>query len=58
MVTQTGCIGVCEKEPIVMVIKGEEAKVTYGKVTAEVATRIMREHVEKGNVVATNVIQI
>ena len=58
IVTQTGCIGVCEKEPIVMVVKGEEAKVTYGKVSAEVATRIMREHVEKGNVVTSNVIQI
>jgi len=58
IVTQTGCIGVCEKEPIVMVVKGEEEKVTYGKVTPEIATQIMRDHVEKGNIVTTNVIHI
>jgi len=58
IVTQTGCIGVCEKEPIVMVVKGEEEKVTYGKVTPEIATQIMRDHVEKGKIVTTNVIHI
>ncbi len=38
LVTQTGCIGVCEKEPIVQVIMGEQPKITYGKVTPEVAS--------------------
>jgi NADP-reducing hydrogenase subunit HndB len=58
LVTQTGCIGVCEKEPIVQVIVGTEPKVIYGKVTPEVAVRIMKEHVEEGKVVESNVIQI
>ena len=56
IVSQTGCIGLCEKEPIVQVIIGEEDKVTYGKVTPEVAARIVREHVEKHNVVQDHVI--
>jgi NADP-reducing hydrogenase subunit HndB len=58
LVTQTGCIGICEKEPIVQVVIGEQEKVTYGKVTPEVATRIMKDHVENGKPVQSNVIQL
>ncbi len=58
LVTQTGCIGQCEKEPIVQVIMGEQPKVTYGKVTPDVAARIMKEHVENGTIVQSNVIQV
>ncbi|HOW92399.1 MAG TPA: (2Fe-2S) ferredoxin domain-containing protein [Anaerolineaceae bacterium] len=58
IVTQTGCIGVCEKEPIVQVIVGEAPKVTYGKVTPEVARKILKEHVVGGTVVSNNVINI
>ncbi len=47
-VTQTGCMGMCEQEPIVQVIFGDAAKVTYGKVNAEVARQIMTQHVQKG----------
>ncbi len=50
-VTQTGCIGLCEREPIIQVTVGEQAKVTYGKVTPEVARRILKEHVGEGKVV-------
>jgi len=58
IVTQTGCIGLCEKEPIVQVVIGEKQKITYGKVTPEVARRIMKEHVVEGNVVESNMIHI
>ncbi len=58
LVTQTGCIGVCEKEPIVQVIVGDQPKVVYGKVTTEVAARIVKEHIEGGRVVQSNVIHI
>ncbi len=51
LVTQTGCIGLCEREPIVQVQVGNEPKVTYGKVTPEVAERIISEHVLGGKVV-------
>lgn len=47
-VTQTGCIGMCEQEPILQVIIGDQAKVTYGKVNAEVAAQIMKQHVQGG----------
>lgn len=58
IVTQTGCIGLCEKEPIVEIIVGEQPKVTYGKVSPEIARRIMQEHVVDGNVVNSNVIHM
>lgn len=57
IVSQTGCIGLCEKEPIVQVTVGAEPKVTYGKVTPEVARRIIKEHVNQGSIVKDHVIQ-
>jgi NADP-reducing hydrogenase subunit HndB len=56
IVTQTGCIGLCEKEPIVQVIIGDSAKVTYGKVNPETARRIMKDHVVGGQPVQDFVI--
>lgn len=47
-VTQTGCMGMCEQEPIVQVIIGDQPKVVYGKVNAEVASQIMKQHVHHG----------
>lgn len=47
-VTQTGCIGMCEQEPIVQVVIGDQPKVVYGKVNAEVASQIMKQHVQNG----------
>ncbi len=56
-VSQTGCIGQCEEEPIVQVITGEQPKVSYGKVSPEIARRILREHVQGGKIVQEYVIQ-
>jgi NADP-reducing hydrogenase subunit HndB len=58
VVTQTGCIGLCEQEPIMQVVMPGQEKVTYGKVDAEVAKKIMKEHVTDGKVVQSNVITI
>lgn len=58
IVTQTGCIGLCEKEPIVQVVIGEQPRVSYGKVTPEVARRIMKEHVVNGKAVTSNLINL
>ncbi len=58
IVTQTGCIGLCEREPIVQVTVGDQPKVTYGKVTPEVARRILEEHVLKGQVVQDHVVPL
>lgn len=49
-VVQTGCIGLCQYEPVVEVFDGEE-KVTYVKVNAEKAARIIEEHIKNGKVV-------
>ena len=57
-VTQTGCIGMCEQEPIMQVIIGDQAKVTYGKVNAEVAAQIMKQHVQGGSPLKDHVLPI
>lgn len=57
-VTQTGCIGMCEQEPIMQVIVGDQPKVTYGKVNAEVATQIMKQHVQGGMPLKDHVLPI
>lgn len=51
VVTQTGCIGMCEQEPLVDVKLPGEDRITYGKVTKADAVRIVREHVQGGAVV-------
>lgn len=58
VVKQTGCIGICEKEPIVQVVIGDQPKVTYGKVSPDVARQIMREHVVDGKSVQSHVIAL
>ncbi len=57
-VTQTGCIGLCEQEPIVEVMLGDQPKVIYGKVDAHVAQKIMKQHVQNGQPVRENIIHI
>jgi len=58
IVTQTGCIGICEMEPIVQVQIGEAPKVTYGKVTKDIAARIIDEHVLAGNFVNEHTVNL
>jgi NADP-reducing hydrogenase subunit HndB len=52
MVTQTGCIGICKLEPIVEIVVPGQEKVTYVKMTAEKAARIVTEHLVNGKPVA------
>ena len=50
-ITQTGCIGICQFEPVVEIeIPGEE-KVTYVKMTPEKAVRVVNDHLVNKNVV-------
>lgn len=51
-VTQTGCIGMCQYEPIVEVMEPGKEKVTYVKVTPEKAEKIVVDHLVNGNPVA------
>lgn len=48
-VTQTGCIGLCQYEPIVEVMVPGEPKVTYVHVTAEKAEEIVNRHLVGGH---------
>ena len=51
MVTQTGCIGICQYEPVVEIITPGKEKVTYVKMTAEKVARVVNDHIVNGNVV-------
>ncbi len=51
MVTQTGCIGICQYEPVVEVVTPGQDKVTYVKMTAEKVARVVNDHLVNGNVV-------
>ena len=51
-VTQTGCIGVCRLEPIVEVyLPGSDDKITYVKMDAEKAVKIVNDTIVNGKVV-------
>ena len=50
-ITQTGCIGICQYEPVVEVIMPNQEKVTYVKMTPEMAVRVVNDHIVNGNVV-------
>ncbi|MDI6817537.1 MAG: NADH-quinone oxidoreductase subunit NuoF [Actinomycetota bacterium] len=45
---QTGCIGMCYKEPLVEVLMPGNERYLYGDVTPEKAERIIEEHLFKG----------
>ncbi len=51
IVSQTGCIGICEYEPVVEVTVSGQEKVTYVKMTAEKADKVLKEHIKGGKVV-------
>ena len=50
-VSQTGCIGICQYEPVVEIFEAGKEKVTYVKMTAEKAKKV----VEKQKVIKSNV---
>ncbi|MDR1943779.1 MAG: (2Fe-2S) ferredoxin domain-containing protein [Synergistaceae bacterium] len=50
-VMQTGCIGMCQKEPLVDIIRPGEARVTYGNVKPENVPTIISEHLVNGRIV-------
>ena len=50
-VSQTGCIGICQFEPVAEVFEPGKEKITYVKLDAEKAQRIVVDHIVNGNVV-------
>lgn len=51
MVTQTGCIGMCQYEPIVEVYEPDKPKVTYILMTPEKVENMVQQHLVHGNIV-------
>ena len=50
-VTQTGCIGICQFEPVVEIVTPGQEKITYVHMTPEKAIRVVNDHLVNGNVV-------
>jgi NADP-reducing hydrogenase subunit HndB len=50
-IRQTGCIGMCEKEVLLDVVRPNEPRVTYGKVKAKDVPKIREQHVMNGNII-------
>ena len=50
-VSQTGCIGICQFEPVVEIHEAGKEKVTYVKMTEEKAKEVIEKHLKGGNVV-------
>jgi len=48
IVTQTGCIGICQYEPVVEVFEKDREKTTYVKMTAEKAKEVIEKHIKGG----------
>ena len=50
-VLQTGCIGMCQKEPLMDIVRPGEDRVTYGPVYPTDVPRIIADHLVNGNIV-------
>ncbi|MDD7676543.1 MAG: (2Fe-2S) ferredoxin domain-containing protein [Eubacteriales bacterium] len=50
-VSQTGCIGICQYEPVVEVFEDGKDKVTYVKMTADKAAEVVEKHLKGGQIV-------
>lgn len=47
-VTQTGCIGICQYEPVVEIFEAGKDKITYVKMTADKAKEVIEKHLKGG----------
>jgi (2Fe-2S) ferredoxin len=56
-VTQCGCKGLCEQEPVMDVIKTDQAPVTYGYMTPEKARTIIAQHIVNDHIAGEWVIE-
>lgn len=56
-VTQTGCIGLCQYEPIIEIMAPGKDKVTYVKMTPEKALEVVDRHLIRGQIITEYTIQ-
>ena len=57
IVTQTGCIGICQYEPVVEVYEAGKEKVTYVKMNPEKAKEVIEKHLSGGKVLEEYIIK-
>ena len=50
-VSQTGCVGLCQLEPIVEIYEAGKEKVTYIKMTPDKAKEVVENHLKGGKIV-------
>ena len=50
-VSQTGCIGICQFEPVVEIYEAGKEKTTYVKMTPEKVQTVVEKHLKGGKVV-------
>lgn len=55
-VETTGCIGMCQNEPLLDIVRPGEPRVTYGNLKPEDVALIITQHLVHGHVVADKVI--
>jgi len=55
-VETTGCIGMCQNEPLIDIVRRGPPRVTYGNLKPEDVPRIIADHLVNGNVVEEKVI--
>jgi NADP-reducing hydrogenase subunit HndB len=55
-VMQTGCIGMCQREPLIDIVRPGEPRVTYGNVNPEDVPRIISDHLVDGRIVGDLVV--
>lgn len=55
-VETTGCIGMCQQEPLVDVIREGTSRITYGRVKPSDSARIVVDHIVNGQIVQDLVI--
>ncbi|MCL2033224.1 MAG: (2Fe-2S) ferredoxin domain-containing protein [Oscillospiraceae bacterium] len=51
IVGQTGCIGICQYEPVVEIHEKDRGKTTYINMTPEKAVKIVHQHLMSGEIV-------
>ena len=51
-VSQTGCVGYCQLEPIVEIYEAGKEKITYIHITADKAKEVVEKHLKGGNIVS------
>ena len=56
VVSQTGCKGLCDKEPMVEVHAPDGLSATYGRVTPDIMRRIVADHIVSGRLLSQHVI--